>query len=656
VSFDEGSGLCVSKMDAKLQAAPRLKLLLEFEPAHRVFFRNLGDAVLRREPPRLALTSRPGTFWNDVFIYSGKPWRSFFESILWHVFVVAVIWVVFLRGGPRLETAKQQQMFHDSRITYYAPSKSFPATESRRSRPRPKPKASRETAHQQKIRVTPERTAHTLIMPPDLMLSHSTRSDSVISKVAAANHAIPAMPLAATGRSRRTMSAGVSAAVAPSPDVNQTSSRRLGLPQAAAVAPAPEVGAGSPRRAVAAPSSAIVAPPPTVQGSMRRAGDVNIGRSAAVAPAPELPMQAQGVVSGTAKKGLGGVATSVVPPPPTVGGAGMTANGRGSSLAGSSSQAVPPAPSIGEGSGSDSRLNSGRGKSLSTAGMSVVPPAPSVEGGNSTGGRHANSLSGTGSQVVAPAPAIGSGGDAVAGGRRNSLSGTGAQAVPPSPSVDGGTGSSGNGRGNSLAGTGMQVVPPPASIGDGSGTGGTGRMNSLGNGDAQVAPPDPSTDGVGNSAGSGSAIANSDAASPVQVAADDHKEQAVQELPVNLIGLVLALPGTSYFSNYEVFVARRRTSKDETVLIKLVYEFLPYQRRLSEYDLKNTKVYKLTVVRDATCDETLAQMLSPQIDESRPAKQYTLDPAVLGPNDPNAVLMCYRTTADDFRKSIAKAH
>jgi hypothetical protein len=265
-------------MDVKLQAAPRLKLLLEFEPAHRVFFRNLGDAVLRREPPRIALTSRPGTFWNDVFIYSGKPWRSFFESILWHVFVVAVIWTVFLRGGPRLETAKQQQMIRDSRITYYAPSKSFPATESRRTRPRPQPKAA---AHQQKIRVTPERTAHTLIMPPDLMLSHSTRSDSVISKVAAANHAIPAMPLAATGRSRRAMSAGVSAAVAPSPDVNQTSSRRLGLPQSAAVAPAPEVGAGSPRRAVAAPSSAIVAPPPTVQGSMRRAGDVNIGRSAA---------------------------------------------------------------------------------------------------------------------------------------------------------------------------------------------------------------------------------------------------------------------------------------------------------------------------------------------------------------------------------------
>jgi hypothetical protein len=200
----------------------------------------------------------------------------------------------------------------------------------------------------------------------------------------------------------------------------------------------------------------------------------------------------------------------------------------------------------------------------------------------------------------------------------------------------------------------MQVVPPPASIGNGGDSSGTGRMNSLGNGDAQVVPPAPSGDGA-DSSGTGQAMANTEVAPPPQAAADEHREQAVEELPVNLIGLVLALPGTSYFSNYEVFVARRRTSKDETVLIKLVYEFLPYQRRLSDYDLKNTKVYKLTVVRDTTCDETLAQMLRPQIDESHPGKQYTVDPAVLGPNDPNSVLMCYRTTADEFRKSVSKA-
>ncbi len=125
---------------------------------------------------------------------------------------------------------------------------------------------------------------------------------------------------------------------------------------------------------------------------------------------------------------------------------------------------------------------------------------------------------------------------------------------------------------------------------------------------------------------------------------------------MNIIGLVLALPGTSYFSNYEVFVARRRVGKDETALIKLVYEFLPYQRRLSEIGLKNAKVYKLTVVRDTTCDETLKQMLNPQLDDTHPGTKYSFDPAILGPNDPNSVLSCYRTTADDFRKALSRAH
>ena len=178
-----------------------------------------------------------------------------------------------------------------------------------------------------------------------------------------------------------------------------------------------------------------------------------------------------------------------------------------------------------------------------------------------------------------------------------------------------------------------------------------------------VAPPAGSGEGAGDSSGAGTgdgavatAIGTTPAVrQPLQPVPDDPQEPTIQELPVNLIGLVLALPGTSYFSNYEVFVARKRLGKDGTILIKLVYEFLPYQRRLSEYDLKNAKVYKLTVVRDATCDETLAQMLRPQTDESHPGKQYSIDPDLLGPNDPTSLLACYRTTADEFRKAVAKA-
>jgi hypothetical protein len=40
---------------------------------------------------------------------------------------------------------------------------------------------------------------------------------------------------------------------------------------------------------------------------------------------------------------------------------------------------------------------------------------------------------------------------------------------------------------------------------------------------------------------------------------------------------------SSYFSNYEVFIAEQRVTRHQSRLIKLVYEFLSYQARLSDY-------------------------------------------------------------------------
>src|SRR5438876_1228410 len=43
-----------SSLSAHLKAVPRLRLLLELEPAHRVFFRNLADVLLFRSMPPVA--------------------------------------------------------------------------------------------------------------------------------------------------------------------------------------------------------------------------------------------------------------------------------------------------------------------------------------------------------------------------------------------------------------------------------------------------------------------------------------------------------------------------------------------------------------------------------------------------------------------------
>lgn len=115
----------------------------------------------------------------------------------------------------------------------------------------------------------------------------------------------------------------------------------------------------------------------------------------------------------------------------------------------------------------------------------------------------------------------------------------------------------------------------------------------------------------------------------------------------------MALPSSSYFSNYEVFIAERRVSKDETQLIKLVYVSLPYQRRLSEYGLNN-RVFKLRVTRDPTCDETLMQMTWPEGDQPKPGAQASPDAPELN-SDRDKKLPCYRTTADDYRKAVSRS-
>lgn len=146
-------------------------------------------------------------------------------------------------------------------------------------------------------------------------------------------------------------------------------------------------------------------------------------------------------------------------------------------------------------------------------------------------------------------------------------------------------------------------------------------------------------------------------ASPIVENARQHPEKppeaGTEEMPLRLIGLAMALPSSSYFSNYEVYIAERRLRKNLTELVKLVYVYLPYQRRLSEYGVDNSKVYKLLVSRDHSCDESLMQMTWPETDP-HPDAHNAADSPALSAEDRNNMLPCYRTTADDYRRAISR--
>jgi len=291
-------------------------------------------------------------------------------------------------------------------------------------------------------------------------------------------------------------------------------------------------------------------------------------------------------------------------------------------------------------------------KAPNTGGLRVVPPPPSVQSaGNSAragrAGSGLGSLSGAGPNAVPPPPSVQSARNAAGDARLGSMGGAGSQVLPPPPSVQGAGGPAGGTRLGSLSGS--EVVPPPPSV-EGAGHA-RGRLGS-GDGSPIVSPPS-SFKGAGNS-GARKILEPMD-----PLPTDDPpavNNPAVEELPLGFLGVVFAAPGTSYFSNFEVFVARRRVGKNQLQLIKLVYEFLPYQRRLSEYDLNNLppRVIKLRVTPDPSCDETLGQVIQVHTDPTAPTTEYSKLPAALRSADMNAVLPCYRTTADDFQKAMLR--
>ena len=85
---------------------------------------------------------------------------------------------------------------------------------------------------------------------------------------------------------------------------------------------------------------------------------------------------------------------------------------------------------------------------------------------------------------------------------------------------------------------------------------------------------------------------------------------------VRLVALVWAHPRSSFFANQEVFIAEKEFSPGELSLVKLVYGFLPYQPRLSEYGFDYSIVHEVRAVRDPSCDETLFQMMTSDRDGS----------------------------------------
>jgi hypothetical protein len=538
--------------------------------------------------------------------------------------------------------------------------------------------------------------ANPIMPPPDVGKGESRRFNLPNSSAIA-----PSPDLSVASESRRVTAPGA-VVIPPSPDVQGSMSRSMSR---SGVTRAGELGRGS----AATSDVAIVAPPPSISDhqvlTYRATGGITNNAADVVAPPPSIQARAGRGIKGSILTNGGG--SEVVPPPPSIERGKSVGVGRANLLADSGSQVVPPAPSI---QSSGKYGEGGRTSPLAGRGASqIVPPTPSLDGGKSLAARRGNLLFGTNSSVVPPAPSIRAegapgnvgrisplagrgtsqivpptpsldGGKSFRAGRGSLLAGSDSQVVPPAPSIQGGGKYAEGGRTRSLAPAGSQVVPPPPSVQDGAGgaTGG-GRLNSLANGGSQVVPPPPSaegrglgsvgratpmadsgaegplppgpTNGAGNSQSGGSGIAQDVSNSSVPEDDNEGAHPGFQDVQLRVISLAWAPPRSSFFSSFEVFIAEKWLRKDKSQLIKLVYVFLPYQQRLSEYTSGDLNVRKLRVTRDPTCDESLIQMTWPEGENGKGAQKP--GDAQATSSNRNDLLPCYRTTADDYRRAVS---
>jgi len=334
----QGLKLIESELKPKPVAAP--VLLIEIEPRYRVFLRNFCD-LFRRQPqamPGLSLAAAP--FWPDVFVVSRLPWGKFAQSLILHTALIGVLWSSS-RLWPQKPRIAAQSVFQKPEVIYFDASEYLPPINTGSPKAPLPQKGDPAYAPQPIISVPPEpdNRKQTIVTPPKLKLDH----DVPLPNVVAWDRAQPAVPLAATTARLSAMKipALTAPVIAPPPEIDRNRLDPAPSLNQAVVAPAPDVDSAISKRDIRAPQAAVVEPPPDLEtSSTRRLGDINIGRAQVVAPAPQLPVAEQRTRASMTAPSLGNAA--VVPPPPPLQGTGVS--GSGGKLIALGIQPAPVAP------------------------------------------------------------------------------------------------------------------------------------------------------------------------------------------------------------------------------------------------------------------------------------------------------------------------
>jgi TonB family protein len=283
--------------------AVELRLLIAPEPGFSAFVQNLRDLVRPSEVSPLRLQSTPAAFWPDVFVESRLPLRRFFESGIYHVLALGLIWagVRFLALQPH---AIPQAAFTHADVIYPSLSEYLPPLDTRR----------RSSAHAQKA--DPEFSAQPIISVPR---DADNRSQTIVTPPSVQLQDDVALPNTVAWSDNPRMP------IAPAPVVRASEISRLApRMERSVIAPPAVLDAGeTSQKTMQAPQPSVIAPPPAVDAaSNRRIGEINIGHSSVIAPAPQLALNEQHTISGGRSGAARGHSPQVIAPPPSVNSSG----------------------------------------------------------------------------------------------------------------------------------------------------------------------------------------------------------------------------------------------------------------------------------------------------------------------------------------------
>jgi TonB family protein len=315
--MSEGTAAQTS-VEPGLQEAPLLNY--ELEPWGRTFARNLGDLVLRRNPPPVEITAAPADVPPDTFVQTGLNWRSIGESYGGHIAFVAIVYFVCTSPFFNRKPVQLPSPFQNTEISYYPVSEYLPPINTGQKGMAKPRKGEPKLAKQEILSVppNPDNNRQTIVTAPQVKLNKDVPLPNIVAWTA-----VPAaQPIAASSQavSQLKIPQFQQQVVEPTADVSGLKPKLLVPPELRPTVVEPQADVSSLKPKLQVPTVAqpsVVEPSVSADALKLKAGQINMAQLQPQVEAPKLPVAPQRA-SGAGEQGPTTAAKAAVPAQPSL--------------------------------------------------------------------------------------------------------------------------------------------------------------------------------------------------------------------------------------------------------------------------------------------------------------------------------------------------